>query len=212
MRQKLLLRTQDLLGRARRLSRLTMALAAACLVLCIALIASLYDASRHAAHEQAMLAELRELHAQAIGMEQRLSLLPAGTTELMLTNIAKQIGPRFIDAADAETIANTLIPTGVVNFQVDDLSDNPETHAFAREMFNSLLLAGWTPAGPGILNNYTNGVYDVAISAATKTQFPAVYAALVKAFAQAGIAMTTDKTGTSFAPAGTVEIMIGAKQ
>jgi hypothetical protein len=212
MRQKFLLRTQDLLDRAKRLSRLTMGLAAGCVVLLIALIAAVYDGSRHAAHEQAMLAELRELHAQATDMEQRLSLIPTGTTQVMLANIAKQIGPRYIDAADAETIANALIPTGVVNFQVDDLSDNPETHAFAREMFNSLLLAGWTPAGPGILNNYTNGVYDVAISAATKTQFPAVYAALVKAFAQAGIAVSTDKTGASFAPPGTVEILIGAKQ
>jgi len=212
MRQKFLLRTWDLIASVKQLSRLTMGLAAACLVLFIALAAALYDASRHAAHEQAMLNELRELHAQATGMAQRLSLIPEGTTQLMLANIAKQIGPRFIDAADAETIANTLIPTGVVNFQVDVVSDNPETHAFAREMFNSLLLAGWTPAGPGILNNYTNGVYDVAISAGTKTQFPAVYAALVKAFAQAGIAMTTDKSGATYAPAGTVEILIGAKQ
>lgn len=189
-----------------------MALAAGCLVLSTALIASLYDASRHAAHEQAMLAELHALHAQATSMANRLSLIPAGTTQQMLTNIAKQIGPRYIDAADAESIANTLIPAGVMNFQVDDLSDNPETHAFAREMFNTLLLAGWTPAGPGVLNNYTNGVYDVAISTGTKTQFPAVYAALVKAFAQTGIAMSTDKTGAAYAPPGTVEILIGAKQ
>jgi len=212
MRPKILLGTQDLPDRARRLSRLTMGLAAACLVLFIALIAALYDGSRHAAHEQAMLAELRGLHAQALGMEQRLSLIPTGTTQMMLANIAKQIGPRYIDAADAETIANALIPTGVVNFQVDDLSDNPETHAFARELFNSLLLAGWTPAGPGILNNYTNGIFNVAISAGTKKQFPAVYVALVNAFAQAGIAMSTDKTGATYAPAGTVEILIGAKQ
>jgi len=189
-----------------------MGLAAGCLVLFIALIAALYDGSRHAAHEQAMLAELRELHAQATDMEQRLSLIPTGTTQMMLVNIAKQIGPRYIDAADSETIANALIPTGVVNFQVDDLSDNPETHAFARELFNALLLAGWTPAGPGVLNNYTNGVFNVAISAGTKRQFPAVYAALVNAFAQAGIAMSTDKTGATYAPAGTVEIFIGAKQ
>jgi hypothetical protein len=193
------------------MSRLTMALAACCLVLFVALIAALYDGSRHAAHEQALLAESAGVHAQAAGIAKRLYLVPTGTTQAMLANIAKQIGPRYIDAADAEMIANLLIPDGVFSFQVDDLSDNPETHAFAREMFNTLLLAGWTPVGPGVVNNYTNGVVDVAISAGTKTQVPAAYAALVNAFAQAGIAMTQDKSGASYAPPGTVEIMIGAK-
>jgi hypothetical protein len=196
---------------AKQLSRLTIALAVGCLVLFIALIAALYDANRHTAHEQALLAESAELHAQTAVIAQRLSLIPTGSTSVMLANIAKQIGPRYIDAADAEMIANLLIPAGAFSFQVDDLSDNPETHAFAREMFNTLLLAGWTPVGPGVVNNYTNGVVDVAISAGTKTQFPAVYAALMNAFAQAGIATTQDKSGAAYAPPGTVEIMIGAK-
>ncbi len=183
----------------------------ACAALAVVLIASLYVSSRHNAHEQALLAESAEIHAQAEGIATRLHLVPAGSTKLLLQNIAKQIGPRFLSAADSETIANILIPAGAENFQVDAISNDPETRAFARQMFNTLLLAGWTPTGPGPQANYTNNVADVAISAGTKKQFPAIYADLMNAFAAAGVAVTPDNTGTSYAPPGVVEIMVGAK-
>jgi hypothetical protein len=194
-----------------RFSILELSLIASCAALAVCFGASLYLSSRHAAHEQALLAEGGEIHAQAVTIAQRLHLVPAGTTQLLLRNIGKQIGPRFLSAADSETIANILIPAGVMNFQVDTISNDPETQAFARQMFNTLLLAGWTPTGPGPQANYTNNVADVSISAATKKQFPAVYAELMNAFAAAGVAVTPDTTGKSFAPPGVVEIMVGAK-
>jgi hypothetical protein len=182
-----------------------------CLVLAVGLAAALNASSRHAAHEQALLAENEVIHAQAVAIARRLHLVPAGSTEIVLRNIGKQIGPRFLSASDSETIANILIPAGAENFQVDVISNNPETLAFARQMFNTLLLAGWTPTGPGPQANFTNNVGDVAISAATQKQFPAVYANLMNAFAAAGVAVTPDTTGASYAPPGVVEIMVGAK-
>jgi hypothetical protein len=185
------------------------------LAVCIGLAAALAEQvrinHRDAAQAQALAAEAGNVHAAVAVIAHRLHLAPAGTTALMLANISKQIGPRVLSAADSGAIANTLIPAGVFSFQVDVMSNDPETRAFAREIFNTLLLAGWTPEGPGPLENFTNGVADVAISAGTKKQYPAVYAKLVAAFAQAGIAMTDDKTGASYAPPGTVDILVGAK-
>lgn len=194
-----------------RLNIVQLVLIAVCAVLAAALVASLYDSRRHAAHEQALLAENAAIHGQAERIARRLHLVPAGSTEVLLQNINKQIGPRFLSAADSETIANILIPAGVMNFQVDVISNDPETRAFARQMFNTLLLAGWTPTGPGPQANYTNNVADVAISAATKKQFPAIYADLMNGFAAAGVAVTPDTTGASYAAPGVVEIMVGAK-
>jgi len=194
-----------------RLDRVRLTLIGACAVLAVALVASLYLSSRHAAHEQALLAENAAIHAQAETIARRLHLVPAGSTEILLQHIGKQIGPRFLSAADSETIANILLPAGVENFQVDVISNDPETLSFARQIFNTLLLAGWTPTGPGPQADYTNNVADVAISAATQKQLPAIYADLVNAFAAAGVAVTPDTTGTTYAPQGVVEIMVGAK-
>ena len=194
-----------------RLNILELSLIAACAVLAVALAASLYDSSRHSAHEQALLAENAVLHAEAEKIALRLHVLPAGSTEVLLQHIGKQIGPRFLSAADSETIANILIPAGAENFQVDAISNNPETLAFARQMFNTLLLAGWTPTGPGPQANYTNNVADVAISTATQKQFPAIYTDLINAFGAAGVAVTPATTGAAYAPPGVVEILVGAK-
>jgi hypothetical protein len=182
-----------------------------CAVLAAGLVASVYASRRHSAHEQALLAENAAIHDQTVAIARRLRLVPAGSTATLLQNIAKQIGPRFLSAGDSETIANILIPAGAENFQVDVMANDPETRAFARQIFNTLLLAGWNPVGPGPQANYANNVADVAISAGTKKQFPAIYADLMNAFAAAGVAVTPDTTGTTYAPPGTVEIMVGGK-
>jgi hypothetical protein len=194
-----------------RLNIVALLLIAICVVLAAGLAASLYVSSRHGAHEQALLAESGLVHAQAEKIALRLHVVPAGSTEVLLQHIGKQIGPRFLSAADSETIANALIPAGGANFQVDVIANSPEAKSFARQMFNTLLLAGWTPTGPGPQANYTNNVADVAISAATKKQFPAIYADLMNGFAAAGVAVTPDTTGASYAAPGVVEIMVGAK-
>jgi hypothetical protein len=58
---------------------------------------------------------------------------------------------------------------------------------------------------------YTDGAYDVVISAATKIGEPAAYTALSTAFAQAGIATLGDPGRKPLAPPGTVEIFVGDK-
>jgi hypothetical protein len=189
----------------------TLALIAVIVFLGGALAATIHASRQQAAREQSLAAQDNAIHAQVADIAARLHLIPAGSTQLILQNIGKQIGRRVISPADSGAIANTLIPGGVMNFQVDVMTNDPETIAFARQMFNTLLLAGWTPDAPGPVANYQNNVADVAVSAATKKQFPAVYKDLINAFAKAGIAVTQDTTGASYAPAGTVDILVGGK-
>ncbi len=151
------------------------------------------------------------IHKLAANIAARLHLDPDQTTVALLADIEKQIGPRQVSAADSTAIANTLLAAGAFNFQIDVLADDPETRRFARELFNTLLLAGWVPANTGLVDAYTDGAYDVVISAATKIGEPAAYTALSTAFAQAGIATLGDPGRKPLAPPGTVEIFVGDK-
>jgi hypothetical protein len=142
----------------------------------------------------------------------RLQLDPDENTQALLKNIEKQIGPREINSEDSQSIANTLHAAGSFKFQLDIISNDRETLAFAQEFYNTLLLAGWVPFGTGVSGgDFTPGIIGVVISQNTQRQFPAAFRALRDALAKAGIVVNDDLTGNSFASGGVVEILIGPK-
>lgn len=182
---------------------------------CVALLAVIFRQNAALKAQSALTAAAEQqnanIHMLTANIAERLHLNPALGTAELLANIEKQIGPRQLSAGDSTNIANILLAAGTFNFQVDVLADDPETKRFAREVFNTLLLAGWVPAGQGLVDAYTDAAYDVAISTATKSTQPAVYAALTTAFTQAGVAMEADPGQKPLAPPGTVEIFVGDK-